>query len=32
MPMYEEERVRWEPAGAGEGEGFVMELAELFRA
>lgn len=30
MPMYEEERVRWEPAGAGEG--IVMELAELFRA
>ena len=30
MPMYEEERVRWEPARAGEG--MVMELAELFRA
>lgn len=27
MPEYEEERLRWDPAGAGEG--FAVELAEL---
>lgn len=29
MPTYAEERLRWEPAGAGEG--FVIELAELLK-